>query len=105
MYKVAIIGDKDTIMPFKVLGIDTFSLSVSEHVENEMKKIIDKLSKDYAIIYIVEEYFEYAKKSYDKYKKEILPMIIVLPSNKSNLNLGNKFIDENVYKAIGTNIF
>lgn len=104
MYKIAIIGDKDTITPFKVLGIDTFDLEITENINIEVRKLIDKISNEYGVIFIVEEYAKHASDSLEHYKKYTLPIITIIPNNKINLNLGMLNIDKNVEKAIGTNI-
>lgn len=51
MYKVGVVGDKDSIMGFLVFGIDIFLVYDSD----EIKKSIYKLVEDeYVIIYIIE---------------------------------------------------
>ena len=49
MSKVGIIGDKDSIMGFLALGIDTFPA----YEADEIKRTIHKMAEEnYAIIYI-----------------------------------------------------
>lgn len=65
MYKVGVVGDKDSIMGFLALGIDIFPAYDSD----EIKKSIHKLVEDeYAIIYITEQASLLAKESIAKYK-------------------------------------
>ena len=41
MYKIAIVGDKDSVLAFKILGVDVYiSLDAQE-----ARKIIDRISK------------------------------------------------------------
>ncbi|WP_156300508.1 V-type ATP synthase subunit F [Streptobacillus canis] len=109
MYKIAAIGDRDTVISFKVLGVDVFSIDNFENVEMSIQKIkstIDYLaSNNYGIIFITEEYAQRAEEVLERYKIEILPMITLIPNNAGTLNLGMSKIDENIEKAIGTNIF
>lgn len=109
MYKIAAIGDKDTVISFKVLGVDVFSIENFENNEISAQKIkatIDSLaSKKYGVIFLTEEYAQCASGVLERYKNEILPMITLIPSNKGSLNIGLSKIDENIEKAIGTNIF
>ena len=43
-------------------------------------------------------------KTIKRYNSELIPAIILIPSNKGSLNIGLANIDKNVEKAIGSNI-
>lgn len=109
MYKIAAIGDRDTVMSFKVLGLDVYSIENFENDEtasNKIKATIDNLaSNGYGIIFITEEYAEKSIEVIERYKNEVIPIITLIPNNKGSLNIGINKIDENIEKAIGTNIF
>lgn len=108
MYKIAAIGDRDSVISFKSLGIDVFSIDNfdSDDASLKIKATIDKLAtSNYAIIFITEEYASKSKEVLERYENEILPMITLIPNNKGSLNLGKDKIDKNIEKAIGTNIF
>ena len=102
MYKkVAVVGDKDSILAFKALGIEVFPVVESD----EAKKIIDKLAhKDYAIIFVTEHVAKDIEKTIERYSKQMLPAIILIPSNQGSLNIGKQRISDNVEKAVGVNI-
>ena len=52
MYKIAVIGDKDSILAFKILGVDVFITLDSQ----EARKTIDRISKEnYGIIFVTEQ--------------------------------------------------
>lgn len=109
MYKLAVIGDKDSIISFKVLGVDIYPV---EYLENEeqlalrLKKVIEHVvAKGYGIIFLTEQYANAAKELIERYKALTVPMITLIPSNRGSLNIGMNKIDENIEKAIGTNIF
>lgn len=108
MYKLAVIGDKDSVVSFKVLGLDVYPIEFIENEEemlHKIKKVIEHLvAKDYGIIFITEEYAKISKSIIDRYKAQTLPMITLIPSNRGSLNIGMNKIDENIEKAIGTNI-
>ena len=55
MYKIAVVGDKDSIYGFASLGLSVFDTTE----ENEALKIISELVKsNFAVIYITEPLFE-----------------------------------------------
>ncbi len=101
MYKIAIVGDKDSVLAFKILGVDVYiSLDAQE-----ARKIIDRISKeDYGIIFVTEEVAKDIPETIKRYNSELIPAIILIPSNKGSLNIGLANIDKNVEKAIGSNI-
>lgn len=109
MYKLAVVGDKDSISPFKVLGVDVYPIEFSENeeeLESRVKKVIEHLAiKEYGIIFITEEYANSCPEVINRFKTSTLPMITLIPSNRGSLNIGMNKIDENIEKAIGTNIF
>lgn len=102
MYKIGVVGDKNSIMAFKALGIDIYPITESI----EARKIIDRLAKEnYGIIFVTEQIAVEISETIERYNKELLPAIILIPSNQGSLGIGLKKINEYVEKAIGSNIF
>ena len=101
MYKVGVIGDKDSILGFLALGIDIFPAYESD----EIKKTVHTLAEEgYAIIYITEEASLLAQETIKRYKDSELPAIIVIPGIGGSLGLGMNEIRESSKRAIGADI-
>ncbi|CDZ74336.1 V-type ATP synthase subunit F [Peptoniphilus sp. ING2-D1G] len=101
MYKVAVVGDKDSILAFRALGIDA---KVAYEAE-EARKIVDGLAKEnYGVIFITEQLASLIKETVDRYDGRVIPAIILIPSNKGSMNIGLDNISSYVEKAIGSNI-
>ncbi len=101
MYKVAVVGDKDSILAFKALGIDVFPV----FDKDQARRTVDKLAMDnYGIIFITEQIASLIPETIDRYNNKIIPAITLIPSNQGTLNIGMEKINENVEKAVGTNI-
>lgn len=101
MYKVGIVGDKDSIFIFKSLGLEIFSCERGE----DAKKIIDKLAlKNYAVIFVTENIAQQIMDVIDKYQKKYIPSVVLIPSSKGSLGIGIKKVNDNVEKAVGVNI-
>jgi V/A-type H+/Na+-transporting ATPase subunit F len=101
MYKVAVVGDKDSVLPFMALGLEVFSVSDSD----ETKKTVDTLAyNNYGVIFITEQAAAPIPETIERYNKMITPSIILIPGNKGSLGIGKKRIKDNVQKAIGINI-
>lgn len=101
MYKIGVVGDKDSVLAFKALGIDVFPVVDIE----EAKKTVDKLAMtDYAVIFVTEQVAKDISETIERYSRQTLPAVILIPSNQGTLNIGMKKINENVEKAVGVNI-
>lgn len=102
MYKVAVIGDKESILGFSAIGIDIFTA----YDQQEAKKIIHKLeAENYGIIYITEKLSLLIEDEIEKYRAKTIPNIITIPGNSGSMNIGSNNVKEYVKKAIGIDIF
>lgn len=101
LYKVGVVGDKDSVLGFMALGIDIFPVHDSEEVRNT----INKLANDnYAIIYITEQKSLLAQETIKKYKDRSLPAIIVISGSQGSMGIGMAEIRESAKRAIGIDI-
>ena len=101
MYKVAVVGDKDSVMGFLALGIDIFPA----YDADEIKKTIHKLVEEgYAIIYITEQASLLAKETIARYKDNELPAIIVIPGIQGSMGIGMNEVRESAKRATGMDL-
>lgn len=101
MYKIGVVGDKDSILAFKAIGIDVYPILEIE----EARKTIDRMAADnYAVIFVTEQVAKDLEETIERYNKSMLPAIILIPSNQGSLNIGMQRIQDNVEKAVGVNI-
>jgi len=99
--KIAVVGDKDSVLAFKALGIDVFPVVEAE----EARKAIDKCARNnYAVIFVTEQIAQNIEETIARYNEQILPSVILIPSNQGSLNIGLKRISDSVEKAVGVNI-
>lgn len=102
MSKIAVIGDRDSVLGFKALGIEVHT----PKEEIEVRKTIHRLAKEnYGVLFITEELANKCKDTITKFDEHFTPAIIPIPSNRGTLNIGMDRIDENVEKAVGVNLF
>ncbi|WP_297687954.1 V-type ATP synthase subunit F [uncultured Anaerococcus sp.] len=101
MYKIAVIGDKDSILAFKAIGIEVFTAIDKD----DASKLVKKLAGDnYGVIFITEAFAKEIQETIDKYREALTPAIILIPSNKGSLGIGLADINRSVEKAVGANI-
>lgn len=100
MYKIAVMGDKDTVLGFKALGLSVFPCN-----KENAKDILHTLAKEeYAIIYITEQLAKTLKAEIDMYKDAIAPAIILIPSKEGSLGIGMDNVRLSVERAVGADI-
>lgn len=115
-YQTAIIGNKDTILGFKALGLDTFDANSPDEAVKAIIKIkskqvvIDENTGDtkpaYAIIFITEDLaMNIPKDEYKKLNTGALPAIIPVPGSIGSTGYGIKRIGKMVEQAVGSDIF
>ena len=102
MYKVAAVGNNESVFAFKAVGIETFPVKDAF----EARKIIDDLAKDgYGLVFLTEQAAAEIPDTVKRYNKELLPAIILVPGSQDSLGIGMNAINANVEKAVGSNIF
>lgn len=99
--KIAVIGDKDSILAFKAIGAEVFTANNSF----EANDLLKKLSKgDYAVIFITEQIAEEIKDTLVKMKTKAFPSVIPIPSSSGSNGFGMAGLKKDVEKAIGADI-
>jgi len=100
-HKIGVVGDKDSILGFKMLGFDVFFVSEAK----EARRTIDKMAEDeYGVIYLTEETAEKIPDTIERYDAKVTPAVILIPNHSGSLGIGKKRVQDNVEKAVGQNI-
>ena len=101
MYKIAVLGDKDSVLGFKALGLDVFP---ADDVD-EARRILHTLAKEnYAVIYLTEQYAERMEAEVARYKDALTPAIILIPGTEGSLGIGMAKVKSAVERAVGADI-
>jgi V/A-type H+-transporting ATPase subunit F len=101
MYKIGVIGDRDSILGFKALGLSVFPTTDIR----EANRLIHKLAKEnYAVLFVTEQLAKDLDEAINEYKDALTPAIIMIPNNRGTLGLGMKGVKKSVEKAIGADI-
>ena len=102
MYKkIGVVGDKDSVLAFKALGVDVAPVVGAD----EARRVVDKMAmNDYAVIFVTEHVAVTIEETIERYNNQLLPAVILIPSNQGTLNIGSKRISDSVEKAVGMNI-
>ncbi len=101
MYKLGVMGDRDSIYGFAALGLDTFPI---ENTEDGVRILRNLAEGDYAVIYITEALQKELKSEIDKYRDRIIPAIIPIPGVSGNTGAGIADVKKMVEQAVGSDI-
>lgn len=102
MYKIGLISDRDTALPFKALGINTYQLDSSI---NNLEDLIKRLTNEnYAVIFITEELAKNDTNLIEKYNEKLIPSIVLIPGINGTSGIAMDNLKKSVEKAIGINI-
>jgi len=104
MYKIAVLGDRDSIYGFAALGLDIFPVSVSDDTAEAGKKLKELAEGDYAVIYITEALAVKLESEIQHYRSERLPAIIPIPGVYGNTGIGMRMVKKSVEQAVGSDI-
>ncbi|MCL2539933.1 MAG: V-type ATP synthase subunit F [Firmicutes bacterium] len=93
--KIAIIGDKDSVLAFKAAGCEVFQ---GEQIKQTLKKLSEE---KYAIVLITEELYKANDDVIKKHNSNTYPIIIPIPSSLGSSGYGMQQIKANVERALG----
>ncbi|MCL2166067.1 MAG: V-type ATP synthase subunit F [Clostridiales bacterium] len=101
MYSIAVIGDRDSALGFKALGLETVFAENGE----EAKAAIQRLAaEECAVIFLTEQLAQEIPGEIDRYTNALRPAIILIPGKTGSLGIGVENVNKAAEKAIGFNI-
>ena len=101
MYKIAAMGDLDSVLGFKALGLDVCPVSTPE----EGRAALHRMAKEnYAIIYMTEQLAAQLGTDVARYKDALTPAIILIPGKEGSMGIGASNVKRAVERAIGADI-
>ena len=99
--KTAIIGDGESILVFKAVGVEPFAVKTSEEAE----KVLTDIAKSYKIIFITDDFAAQIDGAISKYTAQSYPIIVSVPSKSGSNGYGEQKLTEAMEKALGINLF
>lgn len=101
MYKIAVMGDRESVLGFMALGFAVLAVSEKEEAEKTLKALAHD---NYAVIYITESVMMLIQDTVDMYKDSTIPAIIPIPGKEGSLGLGMRNVKLSVERAVGADI-
>lgn len=97
--KMAIIGDGDSVLVFKAVGIDAYPVT-----DNDVSALIKKLAKSYQIIFITDVIAKENSEVISDYLNQPYPIIVSVPSKNGSNGYGEQCLKDAMDKALGVDI-
>lgn len=101
MYKIGVIGDKDSVLGFMAVG---FTVFVADDAAAAASALRSAARDEYAVIFITEPAAKLIPDEIARYRCTPLPAVIVIPSKAGSEGLGMTSIKKSVERAIGADI-
>lgn len=101
MYKIAVMGDRDSIYGFAALGLDTYPVTEPAQAIKTLRNIAES---DYAVIYMTEALAVEIDEELESYRSARLPAIILIPGVYGNTGNGMQSVKRSVEQAVGSDI-
>ena len=101
-YRIAVIGDWESVMGFRALGLDTYPVTSAEEARERVRELAR--SGDCAVIYLTEQLAKDIVDVIARYKDELRPAIILIPGREGSLGIGKNAIQRAIERAVGADI-
>ena len=100
-YRIAAIGDKDSVLGFKALGLSVFPVESLDEARHTLHRIA---KENYAVVYLTEQLAVQMEADIARYKDSLTPAVILIPGKEGSLGLGMSNIKTAVERAVGADI-
>ena len=99
--KIAVIGEKDSVLGFKTVGFDVFE---TEGPQETVERVHALAKEGYGILFVTEEALFPVRDILSEYKEAMLPAIIPIPGIRGSEGIGLQNVRRSVERAVGADI-
>lgn len=99
MYKIAVIGDYDSIYGFAALGLDIYPAEDGETAAGLLSRLA---GESYGIIYVTEALAARMPEEMQKYEELPVPAVLMIPGIAGNTGAGMANVKRYVERAVGS---
>lgn len=100
-YRIAAVGDWDSVMGFRALGLDTYPVTSADEARDTIRELA---KSDCAVIFLTEQLAKDLNDVLARYKDEVRPAIILIPGRDGSLGIGKDNIQRAIERAVGADI-
>ena len=100
-YRIAAVGDWESVMGFRALGLDTYPVADAAEAREKIRELA---KENCAVIYLTEQLARDMDDVLTRYKDELRPAIILIPGREGSLGIGKNNIQRAIERAVGADI-
>jgi len=101
MNRVAVIGDRDSVMGFRALGMESMEATSRADILAYLDRVV---GEEYAVVFITEPAAALVMDKIAELRPLRLPAVVPIPSTHGSLGIGMEQVKETVKKAVGIDI-
>lgn len=101
MYKIAVMGDRDSIYGFASIGMDIYPVTDVALAARQLKTLFEG---GYAVVYVTEALYACLSQEAAESRGAPLPAVIPIPGASGNTGLGVARVRKFVEQAVGSDI-
>ena len=103
LYKIAVVGDKESVIGFRAVGFSVFIAGDASEAERIIYSVAQPDS-GFAIIFLVEDYAVKLGHVLSKYASAPIPAVISVPGRNGSSGFGMAQVKKAVERAVGADI-
>lgn len=102
MYKIAVIGDRDSVLGYMALGFVARAVSSAEEAASALHALAR--AGDVGAIFIVEDLASCIEEDIAKYKDKLTPAVVPIPGRGGSTGYGMANLKNAALRATGSNV-
>ncbi|MBE6708485.1 MAG: V-type ATP synthase subunit F [Ruminococcaceae bacterium] len=99
MYKIAVIGDSDSICGFSAIGMTAMAVSDEKEALEKLRALDPSV---FAVVFVTENVYGLIAEEYDR--ENAIPAVIPIPGTTGNTGAGMRDVSKFVEMAVGSDI-
>ncbi len=99
--RIAFLGDADSVLGFRALGVETIVPANSEDAVAEFRKLVKKQT---SVIMITENMLDHLQEQVEETAHMAIPAVVVLPDVTGSQHRGEDTIRSLILRAVGVDL-
>ncbi len=101
MYKIGVLGDRDSVYGFGALGLEVFPVEEPEAGAKLLRRLAEE---EYAVLYVTEALCAQIPDELERLRERPLPAVVPIPGIYGNTGMGLQQVKRSVEQAVGSDI-
>ena len=101
MYKIGVLGDRDSVYGFGALGLEVFPVEETEAGAKLLRRLAEE---GYAVLYVTEALCAQIPDELERLRERPLPAVVPIPGIYGNTGMGLHQVKRSVEQAVGSDI-